>query len=96
MNFTAEIECGFLKFQVEATINPESEVYIRVILWNGKPLLIDQEINFVESYGLDDLKSEVMTQYRGEMELQAMDQAGLELEDTLCIALKERYARENE
>ena len=67
MNFTAIIECGFLEFQVEATIDPDVGVCIRVILWNGKPLLIDQEIDFEAAYGLEELKSEIMAQYRREM-----------------------------
>jgi len=77
MNFTAEIECGFLKFQVEATIETD-DVFISAILWNGKPLLSDQEIDFEDQYGLDELKAEVMTQYRREMDCRDMDQAGLE------------------
>jgi len=73
--FTAVIECGFLEFEVEATID-EDDVCIRVVLWGGKPLLIDQEINFEEAYGLDDLKDEILTQYRREAEAQAADRAG--------------------
>ena len=64
--FTAEIECGFINFQIEATIDPDVGVCIRMVLMDGKPLLIDQEIYFEERYGEDELKAEVMTQYRRE------------------------------
>jgi len=74
-DFTAVIECGFLEFEVEATIDAE-DVCIRVVLWGGKPLLIDQEINFEEAYGVEELKDEIMTQYRRECEWLAADMAG--------------------
>lgn len=61
-DFTANIECGFLDFEIESEIDDDG-VFIKTVLWNGKPLLIDQEIYFIDQYGEDDLKKEIETQY---------------------------------
>lgn len=81
IEFTAVIEDSIFNYRVVACID-ESEGYANPIqiFFGDDPLTARQALHFINGYGVSDLSDEILTQYRREARLQAVDLAGLEWE----------------